>query len=55
MNRRKKSFRDTAFYTPADGHPGVGLIDAYGSVYMTRKDGSIKRIERKKHCTKNKR
>ena len=55
MNRPKKSYRDTAFYTPVQDRPGVGLQDAYGSVYLTRNDGSIKRIETKKHCTKNKR
>ena len=55
MNRHKKTFRDTAFYIPAKGAPGVGLIDSYGSVYLTRKDGSLKRIERKQRCTKNKR
>jgi hypothetical protein len=55
MRRPKKTYRDSAFYIPISGRPGVGLQDAYGSSYITAKDGSIRKLESKKHCTKNKR
>lgn len=55
MNRPKKTFRDSAFYIPVQDRPGVGLQDAYGSVFITRKDGSLKKLEHKKNSTKNKR
>jgi hypothetical protein len=54
MNRVSQRRRGYAFYVPVPDRAGVGLRDAYGSVYMTQKDGSIRKIEDKKHCTKNK-
>ncbi len=55
MRRAKKTYRDSNFYIPVPGRPGVGLQDAYGSSYISNKDGSIRKLESKKHETKNKR
>jgi hypothetical protein len=44
---------ERAFYTPVKNRPGRGFTDGYGSIYVSRADGSIRNLTRRKHCTKN--
>ncbi len=45
--------RDRDFYVPSKAKVGSGYTDSYGSLYVVHKDGSLRRLKTRKHCTKN--